>query len=786
MNKFYKVVDKIGKYNFILIIFIFISLLTTSIYQTFSLYTEGLGVSIIDGIKTYSFILDANNDTNSVIIKAGSSKNIDITVANDSEAKLLYGLYYSSTDDIEYVNIGYLSRSVFLPNDVIDANSSCIVTIRIDNYSDEEVIINLGLKYGFEKGGELVLNDNQKWIGEYFDVKDSIKKQIRVTGINVDDTTDGVISKGEKYYINKLMTSFILPNSTSTITYRIEITNFGIQEMGIYEITGLPDYLTYELSNYELKDKICDEDGKCNSGIVKDDILLTIKYSDQTINPSIINHNISLDLKFKNMYVVTYNGITNDGYPTSIIEGDTLKINFGKYAPSGIKIYNNGVEANDYIYSNGILNDYVMENNIEIVNYPTPEKPVIDNEGLIPVVISDNGDVTTISATNSNWYDYANKKWANAILVSNSSRSKYLGTTGVSVSLSDILAYYVWIPRYKYKIWAVGNGWHTEHSIEIDFELKSNAMLLGNTVDSWRTMPAFWWDDNSNGVVEDNETVAGIWVSKFEVSGSSTSPKILPNAYPLNSQIISSQFVSSIIFSGGSLFNGIVTFSGSSTYGLSKNTDSHLMKNVEWAAVAYLSHSKYGIDREIRRNRFLSNRSKTGCGLISDDELNEQTSSSVCEDAYGTVTDYFQSTSGNITGIFDMSGGGRDMLMAVLADSNGKPRSGNTTSINSGFNGSLVSGSMTTGVDFPQSKYYDLYTSTTISKACNNANCYGHALYETDYWFEDNNEFFEESKPWIYRGAIYNSGRHAGIFSRLKYAGEANWFGSFHSVLVVK
>ena len=151
----------------------------------------------------------------------------------------------------------------------------------------------------------------------------------------------------------------------------------------------------------------------------------------------------------------------------------------------------------------------------------------------------------------------------------------------------------------------------------------------------------------------DNETLAGIWVSKFEVSGSNTSPKILPNVNPLNSQNVSSQFITSLIFSGGSLSDGIVTFSGNSTYGLSKNTDSHMLKNTEWASVAYLSHSKYGIDREIRRNRFMSTRTKTGCGMTSDDDLNVTNYSTVCEDAYGTVSEYFQSTSGNITGIFD-------------------------------------------------------------------------------------------------------------------------------------
>ena len=33
--------------------------------------------------------------------------------------------------------------------------------------------------------------------------------------------------------------------------------------------------------------------------------------------------------------------------------------------------------------------------------------------------------------------------------------------------------------------------------------------------------------------------------------------------------------------------------------------NSHMMKNTEWGSVAYLSHSIYGINREIERNDYL-------------------------------------------------------------------------------------------------------------------------------------------------------------------------------------
>ena len=86
--------------------------------------------------------------------------------------------------------------------------------------------------------------------------------------------------------------------------------------------------------------------------------------------------------------------------------------------------------------------------------------PVLD-DGMIPVVFdTSNGTVIkTISSSDRSWYDYDNQEWANAVLVKESgtqTRTYYKENPGVEVNQSDILAYYVWIPRYKYKIWETG------------------------------------------------------------------------------------------------------------------------------------------------------------------------------------------------------------------------------------------------------------------------------------------------------------------------------------------
>ena len=101
--------------------------------------------------------------------------------------------------------------------------------------------------------------------------------------------------------------------------------------------------------------------------------------------------------------------------------------------------------------------------------------PVLD-DGMIPVVFdTSNGTVIkTVSSTDSSWYDYSNQEWANVVLVKESgtqTRAYYKANPGVTVNENDILAYYVWIPRYSYKIWETGTSSQgKEQTIDIQFE----------------------------------------------------------------------------------------------------------------------------------------------------------------------------------------------------------------------------------------------------------------------------------------------------------------------------
>ena len=79
-------------------------------------------------------------------------------------------------------------------------------------------------------------------------------------------------------------------------------------------------------------------------------------------------------------------------------------------------------------------------------------KPVL-KDGLIPVKIADDGTVT-YADTNKSWYDYCDKIWANAVIL-NDGVSYNIGDT---IKESDIQSYFVWIPKYKYKLWNTGTA----------------------------------------------------------------------------------------------------------------------------------------------------------------------------------------------------------------------------------------------------------------------------------------------------------------------------------------
>ena len=135
IEKFWKFVDKIGKPNFVLVVLILFFIVITGLYQTFSLYTSSGGESVVDGVKTYQFILNNDSSENSVTVPANSSKKYHITVFNPENISLKYGVYYSSSSDLSSVTFGYLSYSAYPASGVIPSKGKYEISLRIDNNS---------------------------------------------------------------------------------------------------------------------------------------------------------------------------------------------------------------------------------------------------------------------------------------------------------------------------------------------------------------------------------------------------------------------------------------------------------------------------------------------------------------------------------------------------------------------------------------------------------------------------------------------------------------------------
>ena len=402
-------------------------------------------------------------------------------------------------------------------------------------------------------------------------------------------------------------------------------------------------------------------------------------------------------------------------------------------------------------------------------------KPVLASN-MIPVYYDETNDVwkkADVSNIDKNnpWYSYNSTgeykgMWANAVTVTSTNRTKYLNAAapGTAISMDDINTMWVWIPRFNAVTPSNYNG-GTQASpgaIDVSF-VKQNETAID----------AFTFG---------NKQLSGFWYAKFEVSHSTLASSTTNNNLGCTNEtcsnangIIIKPNVTSLKYNNISNFfyaSRSMEQTGNSFGFVSSEVDTHMSKNNEWGAVAYLTQSIYGrcsnstSCTEIGINN--NGNQITGYGAPAESKYN------VTNGAYNTTLGKDASTTGTIYGIYDMSGGAFEHVMGVLADTNGKPRSGMDTSYNSGFTGMLSDGTTYTGVFFPNSKYYNLYTGTSYT---------GHALTETKTWYSDSVYFVTTSLPWFKRGGANGSSTSAGMFSVDYGSGSSNF--NFSSRFVI-
>ena len=381
--------------------------------------------------------------------------------------------------------------------------------------------------------------------------------------------------------------------------------------------------------------------------------------------------------------------------------------------------------------------------------------PVL-KEKLIPVEISNNGEVRYADISKE-WYKYENKEWANAVILNEGVSYQ----EGDIIPESDIESYFVWIPRYKCQIFDEGN--YTEgiqskpetsiaKEIQIEFESNSIEPSIGSKQGEWLTHPAFT-----------NFDVNGLWVGKFETGyeGASSTEEAQVNVMDSSKVIIKPNTYS--------WRNSTVSNIFKTAYNYNRELDSHMMKNTEWGAVAYLSHSKYGINTEVRIN----NNSSYLTGYSATDETDQSSYPGVSGTTsditlpYNTETGYKASTTGNITGIYDMSGGAWEYVAGYMPSSSDA----------SGFTSTELT---------KYSKYLDIYSRNSIVTSYNNR-ILGDATGEMgpfyfyadknntkryhNNWYGDDSYFVDSTYPWFGRGGSYGHGVLAGQFYFTRHTG---------------
>jgi len=334
------------------------------------------------------------------------------------------------------------------------------------------------------------------------------------------------------------------------------------------------------------------------------------------------------------------------------------------------------------------------------------------------------------------WYNYENHIWANAVTVKEANRQTYLNANvGTPISMDDITTMWVWIPRFNAVIPSNYNG---------GTKAKPNAIDVTFVKPNETAIDAFTFG---------TKQLSGFWYAKFELSHSTLASSSNSNSLGCTNEACSNANGIIIKPSVKSLrYNNISNFFFASrsmeqpnnSFGfISSEVDTHMSKNNEWGAVAYLAQSIYGrcVGPTTCTEVGINNNSTyiTGIGAEAGSSYTGATA-----DSYDTAFGMRASTTGNIYGIYDMSGGAWDYVMGSYSKTIGS----------SGFASST----------FPDDKYFNNYTTSSYQ---------GHALTETNGWYNDNFGIVVSSSPWFSRGSQYSNSSSAGVFSSYPQNGTA-------------
>ena len=116
----------------------------------------------------------------------------------------------------------------------------------------------------------------------------------------------------------------------------------------------------------------------------------------------------------------------------------------------------------------------------------------------------------TKSAPN-NWYDYSKSQWANIVVTDGE-------VSGNTINNATTTSYFVWVPRYQYRILQSINDWSNLSTANARTDVKFISGTSTETSPGYQIPEAFWWDKDDDGEKEEGEYLTGYWISKYQLS----------------------------------------------------------------------------------------------------------------------------------------------------------------------------------------------------------------------------------------------------------------------------
>ena len=500
----------------------------------------------------------------------------------------------------------------------------------------------------------------------------------------------------------------------------------------------------------------------------------------------------------------------------------------------------------------------------------------------LPETTSDSARGSEVAATDD-WYEYGTtyetKRWANAKTQDGSM--------------------WVWIPRYAYKI----NS--STHEIDVKFlidttdnyydengqiktaQRQTSATQTIDTTADYTVHPAFTNESSisyANGGWD--KELTGIWVAKFEAGyaggnnsvtavassvnyensdnkvwthatergqsgdGSESARNWQDGIYGSNPTAIKypvfmpTTYSMNYINHNDAFKIAKLLTSARNPYGLNSAADSHMMKNSEWGAVAYLTQSKYGRDGEeiaVNNANLNSNSrartSEMAAGVVAQPDSvfaitgctsgdttvgsktvtiaqinavqNEESDTANGVYIWNEYKGQFASTTKNMYGIYDLSGGVQERTAGLISNANGNLNSnGKSVATEVGINtASLVENAGTStkyATIYPHASESGLSTDNAKSQSnfanfYTNSKMYGDATRETassnagtngtnwskSSWNDDFSRFPGGGDVFFVRGGYLWHSSDAGAFAFSRSDGYANYINGFRAVLVV-